>query len=170
MFSWGFFETCRATNKNFIRSLSFKPVRTELIIKCPFSLSCRLRTHPTSCASGIHSLQKICFIISKIRKQKQQNISTTQAEEGEKNSFLFELVLKRGMEFCLKEPFTDWPTCWTTTLPSELDCFMSTWGRRSRRGVNELRPVIGCLHCVRPRSDDARRRVCGAESAVFHFI
>lgn len=30
--------------------------------------------------------------------------------------------------------------------------------------------MIGCLHCVRPRSDDARRRVGGTESAVLHLI
>lgn len=30
--------------------------------------------------------------------------------------------------------------------------------------------MIGCPHCVRPRSDDVRQRVGGTESAVFHLI
>lgn len=114
----------------------------------PSSLSCRLRTRPTSCASGIHSLQKkICVIIS-IKKQKQQNIFDG-TREKKKSSFLFELVLQHGMELCLTEPsltarhVEPQPALWT-----------------GLRSVYQLRPVIGCPHRVRP-SDDVRLRVGG---------
>lgn len=78
-------------------------------------------------------------------------------------------MLKHGWRFALRSLH------WLTNLlnhspPSQLDWFTSMWGGWSRRSVNELRPVIGCLHCVRPRSDDVRRRVGGTESAVFHLI